>query len=856
MKRSFAAQEKEEAPNGARQNEGACMSQDKIDIIQKRLRELDEEKIRLVHEMKMLRESSLAQPEPKTLLGTSALATAPSTSEEKIALFVKLFRCREEIYPKLWENRNKGTKGYSPVCRNEWVDGVCGKPPRGKIKCSDCPNQAFLRLDDNAVEGHLRGAVTIGTYAIRTDDSCIFLACDFDGEGWQDDVKIYRNVALSFGIDVAVERSRSGSGAHGWIFFQDAVPARLGRALGTLILSKCGEYRHQMSLESFDRFFPNQDYLPKGGFGNLIALPLQKQPRERGNSIFIDENFNAYSDQWAYLAQVRLLSPMELRSLLGAYLPTRQQTKMEDGFEDISWITDQNVLDASTNLVDEKQDGILGLLTGTVEVAMNSQLYIPLEGIPGKIVTKLKRTASFANPEFYKRQRMRRQTYPEPRFIFSGEVRQDQLVLPRGTLDRVTKILTAAGAQVVVRDERLSRKRIKTVFKGQLSVAQTKSVKVMKSYDCGVLVAPPGAGKTVMGCALIAERKVSTLILVHRQPLLDQWKERLSEFLEIDPKDIGVFGGTKKKRTGKVDIGMLQSLTKIENMDEISNSYSQIIIDECHHIPATSFESVMKQIPARYIVGLTATPRRKDGLEKILYQQCGPIRHEMESVDGGKLSKSVCVTETGFRIPTELGDHPPYHLLIERLVNDGKRNDLVIKNVMDSLKSSRFPLLISDRKEHMDRLEQAIKDQTTNGNFQGELKMIRLDGDLSTKQRRIALQEVTSARKAGIPTLIIATASLIGEGFDLSELDTLILSMPLSFEGRMIQYAGRLHRLAEGKSDVIIYDYLDSFSAMLLKMYRNRLVAYRKMGYTIQNSAESIGPLSIGSNFPFIQARS
>ncbi|MDO8446568.1 MAG: DEAD/DEAH box helicase family protein [Deltaproteobacteria bacterium] len=674
--------------------------------IERRISDLEKEKSDLLSELSRLQSTTI--PEKETpLLGLPALTSAPATTSEKINLFLKLFRCRDDVYPKLWENRSKGTKGYSPVCAHEWVRGVCGKP---KVKCSDCQGRSFLKLDAVAVETHLRGTATIGTYAISAGDSCVFLACDFDGDGWQEDVKSYRNAARSMGVDVAVERSRSGAGAHAWIFFQEPVPARLARLLGTVILSKCSEYRPSMSLESFDRFFPNQDYLPKGGFGNLIALPLQKQPREQGNTCFLDKDLNAIPDQWGCLAEARRLSLVELRSLVSGYLPSKPQSKAEEGFDDISWITDQNVLESS---VDLKKDSIAGLLNGPFELRLNSQLHIPLEGLPGKIVNRLRRTASFANPEFYRRQRMRMQTYPEPRFIFSGEMRPDEIILPRGTLDSVTKILREAGAQVVIRDERLSRKRIKTTFKGELTQEQAKSVNIMKPHECGVLVAPPGAGKTVMGCALISERKVSTLILVHRQQLLDQWKERLTEFLEMDKKEIGVFGGTRKKRTGRIDIGMLQSITKTEEMEEIASAYSQIIIDECHHIPAASFESVMKQIPARYIVGLTATPRRKDGLEKILYQQCGPIRHEMPSEDEGKLSKTACIRETGFRVPAELGDFPPYHLLIEALVSDEKWNALIASDVVSALKASRFPLLISDRKEHMERLERLIKEQAS-----------------------------------------------------------------------------------------------------------------------------------------------
>ena len=442
--------------------------------IEKRLSDLEKEKSALLTELFKLRSSAI--PEKETpLLGLPALPSAPATTTEKIDLFLKLFRCRDDVYPKLWENKSKGTKGYSPVCANEWVRGVCGKP---KVKCSDCQGRSFPKLDTVAVEAHLRGSATIGTYAIRADDGCIFLACDFDGDGWQEDVKSYRNAARSMGVDVAVERSRSGAGAHAWIFFQKPVPARLARLLGTVILSKCSEYRPSMSLESFDRFFPNQDYLPKGGFGNLIALPLQKLPREQGNTCFLDEELNAVPDQWGCLAQARRLSLEGLRSLVSAYLPSKLQTKDDDGFDDVSWIADQHVLEVS---VDSKKDTIAGLLNGPFELRLNSQIHIPLEGLPGKIVNRLRRTASFANPEFYRRQRMRMQTYPEPRFIFSGEFRPDEMILPRGTLDSVTKILVEAGAQVIVRDERLSRKRIKATFKGELTPEQTSSVEIMKS---------------------------------------------------------------------------------------------------------------------------------------------------------------------------------------------------------------------------------------------------------------------------------------------------------------------------------------------------------------------------------------
>lgn len=818
------------------------MNQDKSVHIQSRLRELEEERKQLLHELDRIQSDSLDKHELPPQLGIPALEFSPSSADEKSALFLKLFRCRDDVYPKLWENKSKGTKGYAPACDNEWVSGICEKP---KIKCSACTKQAFLKLDATAAMAHLRGLVTIGTYSIDKNDNCIFLACDFDGDNWQDDAKTYRNVSRTYGIDVAIERSRSGVGAHAWIFFSEPVPARLARALGALIISKCSEFRHQLSLESFDRFFPNQDYLPVGGFGNLIALPLQKLPRESGNSCFLDEDFNVYENQWEYLSQVNRISLLELQSILNKHLPDRPSKIAGEVFEDLSLIRDQCLLEASS---DTDQNNYNCLLNGIYEVTFGSQLHIPLAGLPGKLVTKLKGTASFANPEFYKLQRMRRHTYPEPRFIFSGEINHAELLLPRGTIEKVIKILTNAGANVIIRDERLSKRKIKVAFKGALTKEQTKAIKVIKSFDCGVLVAPPGAGKTVIGCALIAERKTSTLILVHRQPIMDQWKERIQEFLEVDPKNIGIFGGSKKKRSGKIDIGMLQSLAKTENMEEIANSYSQIIIDECHHIPASSFEGVMKQIPARYIVGLTATPRRKDGLEKILFQQCGPIRYEMDYVEDGQLTKETIIKETGFRIPSELGNQPPYHLLIEALISDENRNALIARDAIAALKESRFPLLLTDRIDQLDCLDRLIKQQSLKDPELSNIKIVKLYGNLSAKNRGVILNEVTDSRSAKQPTLIIATSSLIGEGFDLPSLDTLILSMPLSFEGRMIQYAGRLHRIVEGKSNVVIYDYMDSFSAIFLKMFRNRVKAYKKMGYKIRRPdvVTEIGTFSSG----------
>lgn len=803
---------------------------DQIRSIENRLTTLEKDRSTLLNELRKLRAQRDDQ-KPMALLGRPTLIKPPDSNEEKVELFLTLFRGREDIYPKRWENNKTNKSGYSPVCENEWAKPICQKPI---IKCSDCNHQKFSQLNALAVNSHLRGSATIGTYAIRTDDTCTFLACDFDESSWQADLLAFCETAISLGIDVAMERSRSGKGGHAWIFFADPVPARLARSLGTLIIAKCSERNIRLSLESYDRFFPTQDFLPRGGFGNLIALPLQKTPRDNGNSCFIDESFEVIVDQWTHLSSVRRLFKYEVDLLLREYLP-KNNFKRSDAFEDVAWLTDNEILD-KTSVIQEHD---CSLEDKEVEITFGPMLSIPVESLPTKVIARLKKTSSFANPEFYKLQRMRMQTYPHPRFIFSGEMRPDHLLLPRGVLDKVTKILQEAGATVVIRDERIAKKKVKVDFDGTLTSIQEKAVKKIKESDLGILIAPPGAGKTVMACKLIADRKVSTLILVHRQPLLEQWKERISSFLKIPIKEIGTLSGSKKKMTGKVDVGMLQSISRLDDLSEIAEKYSQIIIDECHHIPATSFEAILKQLPARYVLGLSATPYRKDGLEKIMFLQCGPVRHEIQPSEVSELPKEVSIYETSIVFPDELGRQPPYHVLIHHLVTNESRNHLIGTKVAEVLEQNRFPLLVSDRKDHLEALEKLVSKMCA------DVEIVVLEGTLTNKQRRGAYARIAELRLAKKKVMLMATASLIGEGFDLPALDTLIFSTPLSFEGRLIQYAGRIHRESEDKKSAQIIDFVDSQSAMFLKMYRGRISTYRKMGYRILEDDRLIGPLAL-----------
>lgn len=587
-----------------------------------------------------------------------------------------------------------------------------------------------------------------------------------------------------------------------------------------------------MNLKSYDRFFPNQDYLPRGGFGNLIALPLQKNSREQGNSIFLDVSLKAIEDQWAYLAGVKRLERTELQCVVTEHVTqpdlvesrSRGADETNDDFI-LTW--DQTILNALTD------SRIVLTSETTVTLSLGHQVTIPTADLPAKLINKLKRLACFPNPEFYKRNRMRMPTYPHSRFIFSGELRENTLILPRGLLDKAVALLKSCGATIVIQDRRSISSPLTLKFSGQLTSEQEMAVDEMMKNDFGVLVAPPGAGKTVMACDLIARRAVPTLILVHRQQLAEQWKARLMEFIGLNKKEIGFYTGTKKKLHGKVDIAMLPTLSRMENTEDFPNDYGQIIVDECHHVPAVSFEDVLKRFPARFVVGLTATPYRKDGLEKILHFQCGPVRHEFKESAEKIFDKRVTVRDTEFRLPEALGVKPPIHLAWHHLIQDVARNALIVDDVAESLSQFRFPLVISDRKEQLDTLENGLRER------QPEIPRFRLDGGTSKKRRAEILSELRSCLDNGHKPCLFATASLIGEGFDLPELDTLVLAMPLSFKGRLVQYAGRLHRACAGKTEVRIYDYLDSSSGLTIKMYRNREKTYQAMGYRIENSSKA-----------------
>lgn len=727
----------------------------------------------------------------QTMVMSEKIITNRSAPVEKIRLFQSLFNGRKETYALRWESVN-GRCGYSPACANEWQKPVCLKP---QISCNQCQNRKLMPLTDQVIYEHLSGKKTIGIYPLLNNETCWFLAVDFDKKQWQKDVLAFTETCNKFNVPGYIERSRSGNGAHVWLFFSSAIPAATARRLGFGLIRQTKSCYHEFDLDSFDRMFPNQDQLPKEKFGNLIALPLQKNPRQEGNSVFVNENFSPYPDQWLYLSSVRKITEQEV----------------------------QEAIQACNGQGPEKDS----LPPKKVTLQLKNGIHIKKNGLPLSLLSKMAGIASFKNPEFYKAKAKRLSTHQIPRVIECATDGPEDLVLPRGCFEQLMDILREQSIEAKIIDDSYEGERIEAEFQGVLSSQQSDVVTTILQNNAGTLSAATGFGKTVAATALIAERKVNTLIIVHRTQLMKQWTEQLAAFLNISPVDIGQVGGGKNKITGRIDVATIQSLNYGGQLKSFVTQYGQIIVDECHVISAYTFEKVLKQIRARYVVGLTATPIRKDGLQPIITMQCGPIRYTVDAKTQSLVRPFIhrlIIRETGF-----ITEKTDFHEIYQELVLDEMRNRQIFEDVLQSLEQGRSPLILTERLEHLRVLENQFKGFAKN--------IIVLSGKMKKKELTKALEKITEI-PMNEERLLIATGKFIGEGFDDARLDTLFLTMPISWKGTLQQYVGRLHRNFDGKEEVRVYDYVDEKVPELNVMAKNRRKGYKRMGYIMEDGRQ------------------
>ena len=739
----------------------------------------------------------LAAPTPP------AMVTMASSVEDKLALYADLFRARTDVYALYWENLRAGTNGWMPAVAGRWRKGMDRRSVR------------YLPLTRAVIAAHLAEKdVFIGLYPLTKDNSCRFLVADFDGPTAMIDALAYVKAARADGVPAAVELSKSGRGAHVWVFFAGPVAGATARLVGTSLLHDAMMLRGTMDLRSYDRLFPNQDVLPDGGFGNLIAAPLQRKRRHHGLTVFLDlGTLEPYEDQWDFLSTLDRLGPGDAARIA-------RRAKQTAVGVDVTTVSRS----AATR--------IQPLLPALVRAELGANLIMEASQLTPAALTTFKHAASMSNPKFYELQRLRKSTWATPRFIRGYDVTfDDQLVLPRGLRHRIAEIIERSGSRLIMVDVRNPGREIDVTFNGELNTMQASAVSTMLAHDDGVLVAPPGAGKTVMACAVIAERATSTLVLVDRKALAEQWRTRLEEFLGIRP---GQHGGGRKKLTGMIDIAMLPSLARRDDVAELTSGYGQIIVDECHHVAAAAYEHSVTKIGAQFWLGLTATPSRRDGLGDLVVWQLGPVRHALDQSEESTLidvtsepsvpDRELYVHETTLLLddidPSMPGAIAAAHHL---LAADESRNAQIVKDVDHAISRGRNCLVLTRRVVHLEILTNHLA-------ALGHQALV-LQGGMSAKARRAVVDRLADAQ-VGDGVLVIGTTPFIGEGFDAPALATLFLAAPIAFDGLLVQCAGRVVRAAPGKDLAEVHDYHDPAVPLLAGALRRRMPGYRALRFT------------------------